>query len=64
MQHFSQVLSREAAPFLNISSYGSFMHVSTSKGRIIFEQILENTPYTGIYDEFPEEEYGQGLTKM
>jgi hypothetical protein len=26
-----------------------------NEGRVILEKILENTPYTGIYDEFPEE---------
>jgi len=27
-----------------------------SEGEDILEKILENTPYTGIYDEFPKEE--------
>ena len=30
--------------------------MSFSEGEAILEKILENTPYTGIYDEFPEEE--------
>jgi hypothetical protein len=27
-----------------------------SEGEAILQKILENTPYTGIYDEFPKEE--------
>ena len=30
--------------------------MSFSEGQAILEKILENTPYTGIYDVFPEEE--------
>ena len=33
-----------------------FSHKTVSEGKIILDKILENTPYTGIYDEFPEEE--------
>jgi hypothetical protein len=29
--------------------------MSFSEGEAILQEILENTPYTGIYDEFPEE---------
>jgi len=32
--------------------------MSFSEGEAILEKILENTPYTGIYDEFPKEEKG------
>ena len=31
------------------------MHVSANNGRNILVKILENTPYTGIHDEFPKE---------
>jgi hypothetical protein len=30
--------------------------MSFSEGEAILQKILENTPYTGIYDEFPKEE--------
>jgi hypothetical protein len=30
-------------------------HNSISEGKAILEKILESTPYTGIYDEFPKE---------
>jgi hypothetical protein len=29
--------------------------MSFSEGEAILQKILENTPYTGIYDEFPKE---------
>ena len=48
-------LSKETMQFLDIASGGSFLHVSASIGRNIIDKILENTPYTGIHDEFPEE---------
>jgi hypothetical protein len=48
-------LSKETTQFLNIASGGSFLHVSASNGRNILDKILENTPYIGIHDEFPEE---------
>jgi hypothetical protein len=31
------------------------LHVSASNRRNVLNKILENTPYTGIHDEFPEE---------
>ena len=48
-------LSKDTAQFLDIASGGLFLHVSASNGRNILDKILENTPYTGIHDEFPEE---------
>jgi hypothetical protein len=30
------------------------VHKTISEGKAILEKILENTPYTGIYAEFPE----------
>jgi hypothetical protein len=41
--------------FLDSSSGGSFVDLTMNEGRVILEIILANTPYTGIYDEFPEE---------
>jgi len=46
----------EAALHHDIASGGSFTHKLTDEGRATLERILENTPYTGIYDEFPKEE--------
>jgi hypothetical protein len=56
LNHFYHGLSKEAALHLDISSGGSFMHMSFSEGEAILEKILENTPYNGIFDEFPKEE--------
>jgi hypothetical protein len=56
LNHFYHGLSKEAALHLDISSGGTFTHTSFSEGEAILEKILENTPYTGIFDEFPKEE--------
>ena len=49
-------LNKEAALHLDISSGGSFSHKTISEGKAILEKILENTTYTNVFDEFPEEE--------
>ena len=56
LQHFHYGLSKEATLFLDISLGGSFSHKTISEGKTILNKILENIPYTGVYDEFPEEE--------
>ena len=56
LQHFHYGLSKEAAFFLDISLGGLFSHKTVSEGKAILDKILENTPYTGVYDEFPKEE--------
>jgi len=55
LYHFHLGLRKEAALQLDVSSGGSFTHKIISEGKAILEKILENTPYTGIYDEFPKE---------
>jgi hypothetical protein len=35
--------------------------LTPSEGRNFLNKILENTPYTGIFDEFPEEEVDEIL---
>ena len=54
LHHFHLGLSKEAALHLDISSGGSFTHNTIGEGKVILEKILENIPYTGIYDEFPK----------
>jgi hypothetical protein len=54
--HFYHGLNKEPALHLNIALGGSLSHKIVSEGKSILEKILENTPYTGIFDEFPEEE--------
>jgi hypothetical protein len=48
-------LNAESAKFLDSSLRGSFVDLTMNEGRVIFEKLLGNTPYTGIYDEFHEE---------
>jgi hypothetical protein len=56
LEHFRMGLDDESAKFLDTSSRGSFSHFTLSEGRHVLGKILENTPYTGIFDEFPDEE--------
>ena len=55
LQHFYMGLSKDSAQFLDTSCEGAFLYLSLGEGRIILDKILENTPYTGIHDEFPDE---------
>jgi hypothetical protein len=48
-------LDDESAKFLDTSSGGSLSHLTLSEGKDILGKILEKTPYTGIFDVFPEE---------
>jgi hypothetical protein len=61
LQQFRRGLSKESAQFLNISSGGSFTHLTPSEGRNVLNIILENIPYIGIFNEFPEEEVDEIL---
>jgi hypothetical protein len=56
LQQIKLGLNTESAKFLDSSSGGSFIDLTLNEGRVILEKILANTPYTGIYDEFPEEQ--------
>jgi hypothetical protein len=56
LEHFYLGLNKEAALYLNTASGGSFLHETIKEGKAILEKILKNTPYTGIFDEFPKEE--------
>ena len=64
LHHFHLGLSKETALHLDLSSGGSFAHNTISERKAILEKILENTPYTGIYDEFPEEEIKSSLDQQ
>jgi hypothetical protein len=61
LQHFHRGLSKESAQFLDISSGDSFTLLTSSDGRNIHNKIVENTPYTSIFDEFTEEEVDEIL---
>jgi hypothetical protein len=56
LHHFHLGLRKEDALHLDIALGGSFSYKTISEGKAILEKILENTPYIGIFDEFPEEE--------
>jgi hypothetical protein len=56
LQHFRDGLGPESAVFLDSSSGGSFSHLTLSGCKDILGKFLENTPYMGIFDEFPDEE--------
>jgi hypothetical protein len=56
LQHFCDGLGPKSAVFLYSSSGGSFAHLTLSECKDILGEILENTPYTGVFDEFPDEE--------
>jgi hypothetical protein len=56
LQHFRDGLGPKLVVFLDSSSEGSFAHLTLSECKDIITQILQNTPYMGVYDEFPDEE--------
>jgi hypothetical protein len=55
LHHFHLGPRKEDALNLDIALGGSFSHKTISEGKAILEKILENTPYTSVVDEFPEE---------
>ena len=55
LQHFCLGLSEESTQFLDIASGGAFLHLSNSEGRAILDTILENSPYTDVHHDSPEE---------
>ena len=54
LHHFHLALSKDATLQLDLSLGGSFTCNTISERKAILEKILENTPYTSIYDEFPK----------
>ena len=55
LQRFYMGLSGETAQLLDTTSGGTFLHYSASEGRNILRKILENTPYTSVRDNGPED---------
>ena len=55
LQHFYLGLSEESTQFLDITLGGAFLHLSISEGRAILDTILENSPYTDVHQDSPEE---------
>jgi len=56
LEHFYLGLNKKAALHHDTTSRESFSHKIINEGQAILEKILENTPYTGIFFEFPEDE--------
>jgi hypothetical protein len=56
LQHFRDGLGPESVVFLDPFSEGSFTHLTLSECKDILGKILENTPYIGVFDEFPDKE--------
>jgi hypothetical protein len=56
LQHFRDGLEPESVVFLDSSFGGSSTHLTLSRCKDILGKILDNTPYTGMFDEFPDEE--------
>ena len=54
MQHFFYGLKPESAHFMNVASEGSVMYKTEVEVRTLLEKVLNNTDYTGIYDDPPE----------
>ena len=54
LQHF-YLGCKESAQFLDITLGGAFLHLSNSEGRAILDTILENSPYTDVHQDSPEE---------
>ena len=55
LQHFYMGLSGKTALLLDTTSRGAFLHCSACEGRNILRKILENTPYTSVRDNGPED---------
>jgi hypothetical protein len=55
LQHFYVGVSGKTTQLLDTSSGGSFLHPSASEGKEILTKILENTPYTSIPNDPPED---------
>jgi hypothetical protein len=55
LQHFRMGLDDLSAKFLDTSSGGLFTHLTLNEGKDVLGKILENNPYTEIFDEFPDE---------
>jgi hypothetical protein len=62
LQHFHDGLGLDSAVFLDSSSGWSFTHLTLSGCKDILGKILKNTPYTGGFDEFPDEEEPMSCT--
>ena len=54
LQHFSYGLRTDSATFLDKATGGSFLYKTVSEAKAILNRILQNTEYTGVYEDPPE----------
>ena len=54
LQHFSYGLRTDSATYLDQASGGSFLYKTVSEAKAILNRILQNTEYTGVYEDPPE----------
>jgi len=55
LQHFACGLSTNSVIFLEKASGGSFLHKTISEAKAILDRILNDTEYTRVYEDPPEE---------
>ena len=55
LQHFSCGIRIDSATYLDKASRGSFLYKTVSEDKAILNRILQNTEYTRIYEDPPEE---------
>ena len=55
LQHFSYGHRTDSATYLDKASGGSFLYKTVSEAKAILNRILQNTEYTRIYEDQPEE---------
>ena len=55
IQHFAYGLKTTSATFLDKASRGSFLHKTVSEAKAILDRILNDTEYTRVYEDPPEE---------
>jgi len=56
LQHLYIGLDKETACYLDNVSHGAFLHLTVHGGWEVLNKVFENTPYTGVHDEFPRKE--------
>jgi len=54
LQHFSYGLRTDSMTYLDKASRGSFLYKIVSDAKTILNRILQNTEYTGVYEDPPE----------
>ena len=56
LQHFYAGLDKESAHHLDLTSRGSFAHLTPSEGREVLNKILDRTSFVSIHEPVPTEQ--------